>query len=924
MANIFLRAGILMLALAFSACAPDGVAGDKTTDEKDDKAKAEAAIPVEVAQPVRGEMLAMYSGTATLEAEADAEVIAKVGGEVRRLFVEEGDHVRAGQVLAQLDDRQLRLQAAQTRAARAKAERDFNRQVELHEKGLVSAGAFEGLKYDLDNQVAADDIAQLNLSYSRCAHLSPASSPFDTSSWARRSRSAPACFRISDPTPLKANVFVPERELARLKPGQLASINVDALAGRSFPATVKLVSPVVDAATATFKVTLEVNDPKGDLKPGMFARVGIVFERRTDALTIPRVALLDTDGSSNVFVVTAGKAEQRAIKTGLNNAGRIEIIEGLKGNEQVVVVGQNGLKDGNPVRVVSLDQTQEELVRDTRGFRDSPARHHRHGDGGGHAARFHFPVAAQGQPAPRSFLPDADHSHRAAGRGAHRGGKPDLAPGGGSRRRGAQRPFGAFGVALRPVRRDHRVHLGHRHGLRGHRSPRTPGHPVAARRGHAPTAAALRSIERAGDAGRVRRRGQHQPNAAASSEERLKFLRRFADDRIKPEIESVEGSAAVKVSGGYEDEVQIYVDQQRLAQLRLSIEQVALRIGAENVNLSGGRLEQGTQRFLVRTVNEFDTLEDMANSVIATVDGQPVYLKDVARVERGYKDRTAITRLNGAECIELAIYKEGDANTVQMAQGIAAKLEALGKTLPAGTRLTPVYDQSKFIASAVSDVKDAAILGGLLSILVLYFFLRDAWATIVTGVVIPVTVVGIFVMMYAFDLTLNVMSLGGIALSVGMLIDNSVVILEAIARRKEAGLSTIDAAREGTAEVATAVTASTLTSVAVFFPMVFVSGIAGQLFRDQALTVTFAQLISLMVGITLVPMLTAWRARLGEPKRIPRPMPANRARHWLRCATICGRYARTCRCNTSCGCPRTRAACCARYGAGSRMDCDSP
>jgi HAE1 family hydrophobic/amphiphilic exporter-1 len=356
-------------------------------------------------------------------------------------------------------------------------------------------------------------------------------------------------------------------------------------------------------------------------------------------------------------------------------------------------------------------------------------------------------------------------------------------------------------------------------------------------------------------------------NRAGSHEDRLKFLRRFADDRIKPEIESVEGSAAVKVSGGFEDEVQIYVDQQRLAQLRLSIEQVAKRIGAENVNLSGGRLEQGTQRFLVRTVNEFDTLDDMANAVIATVDGQPVYLKDVARVERGYKDRTAITRLNGAECIELAIYKEGDANTVQLAQGIRGKLEALEKTLPAGTKLVPVYDQSKFIASAVSDVKDAAILGGLLSILVLYFFLRDAWATIVTGIVIPVTVVGIFVMMYAFDLTLNVMSLGGIALSVGMLIDNSVVILEAIARRKEAGLSTIDAAREGTAEVATAVTASTLTSVAVFFPMVFVSGIAGQLFRDQALTVTFAQLISLMVGITLVPMLTAWRARLGDKEQ---------------------------------------------------------
>ena len=357
MANILLRAGIVMLALALSACAPDGVAGDKSAKEKDEKAKADAAIPVEVAQPARGEMLAMYSGTATLEAEADAEVIAKVGGEVRRLFVEEGDHVGAGQVLAQLDDRQLRLQAAQTRAARAKAQRDFNRQVELHSKGLVSAGAFENLKYDLDNQVAADDIAQLNLSYSEIR------APFAGIVAVRHIKLGQeiaigtSVFRVTDPTPLKANVFVPERELARLKPGQSASISVDALAGRSFPATVRLVSPVVDAATATFKVTLEVNDPKGDLKPGMFARVGIVFERRADALTIPRLALLDTDGSSNVFVVTAGKAEQRAIKTGLSSAGRVEVIEGLKGNEQVVVVGQNGLKDGNPVRVVTLEQT---------------------------------------------------------------------------------------------------------------------------------------------------------------------------------------------------------------------------------------------------------------------------------------------------------------------------------------------------------------------------------------------------------------------------------------------------------------------------------------------------------------------------------------------------------------------------------------
>ena len=349
-----------------------------------------------------------------------------------------------------------------------------------------------------------------------------------------------------------------------------------------------------------------------------------------------------------------------------------------------------------------------------------------------------------------------------------------------------------------------------------------------------------------------------------SSEERLKFLRRFADDRIKPEIEAIEGSAAVKVSGGLEDEVQIFVDQQRAAQLKLDVRAISERLGNANVNLSGGRLEQGTQRFLVRTVNEFKTLDEMAGAVIATVDDRPVYLKDVARLVRGYKERTAVTRLDGRECIELAVYKEGDANTVQLAHAVGARLTELRKHLPAGSEIRSVYDQSKFISGSVNEVRNAAIYGGLLSVFVLYFFLRDARATLVASVVIPVSVIGIFVLMQFFKLTLNVMSLGGIALSVGTLIDNSVVILEAIARRRESGASAVEAARAGTKEVAMAVTASTFTSVAVFFPLVFVSGIAGQLFRDQALTVTIAHLLSLISALTLVPMLAAWRGDMAN------------------------------------------------------------
>ena len=347
------------------------------------------------------------------------------------------------------------------------------------------------------------------------------------------------------------------------------------------------------------------------------------------------------------------------------------------------------------------------------------------------------------------------------------------------------------------------------------------------------------------------------------SESRLKSLRRLAEDRVKSELEAEEGTAAVKVSGGLEDEIQIRVDQQRLSQLGISIGQISERIRSENVNLSGGRLEEGNQRFLVRTLNEFQSVDEFRDAIIAYVAERPIYLRDVATVEQGYKDREAITRVKGQESVELAIYKEGDANTVQVAERIDRRLSALRKTLPENFELITVYDQSTFISSAVSDVRLAAILGGLIAIFVLYGFLRDARATTIVGIAIPVSVIGTFLLMYTNDISLNIMSLGGIALAVGMLVDNSIVVLENIVRKKEQGEGILEAAQNGTTEVGSAVVAATLTTIAVFFPMVFISGIAGQLFKDQALTVTFALIFSLIVALTLIPML----ASLGAQSR---------------------------------------------------------
>jgi HAE1 family hydrophobic/amphiphilic exporter-1 len=349
--------------------------------------------------------------------------------------------------------------------------------------------------------------------------------------------------------------------------------------------------------------------------------------------------------------------------------------------------------------------------------------------------------------------------------------------------------------------------------------------------------------------------------ASESAEARLKALRRLAEDRIKTDLEAQEGTAAVKVSGGLEDEIQIRVDQQKLSQLGLSIEQIASRIRAENVNLSGGRLEEGNQRFLVRTLNEFQSVDEFRDAIVARVADQPVYLRDVATVERGYKEREAITRVKGRESVELAVYKEGDANTVQVARRIEQRLDRIRNSLPDDIELVKIYDQSTFISSAVNDVRVAALLGGLIAIFVLYGFLRDSRATTIVGIAIPVSVIGTFLLMYVNNISLNIMSLGGIALAVGMLVDNSIVVLENIVRKKEQGEGLVEAAQNGTSEVASAVTAATLTTIAVFFPMVFISGIAGQLFRDQALTVTFALVFSLIVALTLIPMLASLGAR---------------------------------------------------------------
>ncbi len=340
-----------LMAAALAGTLAAGCSNGKAKD-KDGAADKETAVPVEIQPVKRGEMVAVYSGTAPIEAHDEAMVVAKVGGEVRQIYVEEGDFVQAGQVLARLDGDRLRLTLAQTDANLRKLERDYKRTLDLSEKGLVSKSTAENTKYDLDALRAAYDSARLELNYTEIrAPIAGVVSARNIKVGNTISPNDPT-FTVTNLDPLLAYVHVPEKEYRKIASGQGAEVVVDALGGQSFKGSISRISPTVDPQTGTFRARVEVPDPTRTLKPGMFARVNIVYERRQDALQLPRTAILDADGQQSVYVVADGKAQQRVIRTGLANGGWIEVLDGLQGDEKVVTVGQAGLKTGTPVKVV--------------------------------------------------------------------------------------------------------------------------------------------------------------------------------------------------------------------------------------------------------------------------------------------------------------------------------------------------------------------------------------------------------------------------------------------------------------------------------------------------------------------------------------------------------------------------------------------
>jgi HAE1 family hydrophobic/amphiphilic exporter-1 len=341
-----------------------------------------------------------------------------------------------------------------------------------------------------------------------------------------------------------------------------------------------------------------------------------------------------------------------------------------------------------------------------------------------------------------------------------------------------------------------------------------------------------------------------------SGDKSVSELEKTAEDFIKPRLERIEGVASISINGGLDQEVEIALTEEVLTGYGLSTGQLAQIIGVENLNTPLGDMKKGTQTINVRQVGEFESINDIKNLMITLPSGQEVQLKEIANVQLKEKKADAKVYTDGKRTVGISIQKSSDANTVKVAQELRKEIEKIQNELQ-GANLNIFLDTATYVESSIDNVKQSALIGGLLAILILFLFLRHLKSTLVIGISIPISVIATFILIYFNGITLNMMTLSGLTLGVGMLVDNSIVVLENIFRYRTEGVEIKESAITGANEVRNAIIASTLTTVVVFLPLSFTEGMVSIMFRDFSMTVVMSLIASLLIALTLVPMLSS-------------------------------------------------------------------
>jgi HAE1 family hydrophobic/amphiphilic exporter-1 len=332
--------------------------------------------------------------------------------------------------------------------------------------------------------------------------------------------------------------------------------------------------------------------------------------------------------------------------------------------------------------------------------------------------------------------------------------------------------------------------------------------------------------------------------------------RQIIDDQIKYRIERQPGVAAADVYGGLDREIHVNLLPEKINALGLPLDEILTRIKAENVNVPAGTLDRGNLEVMVRTPGEYTSLDELANTVIAIREGVPIQLKEIAGIEDAWQKVTRIVKVNGKPGIRMAVNKQSGKNTVEVAKGVLEEIRRINVDIPQ-IKVIPIIDTSDYIQRSISNVGHSILYGGALAILVLLFFLRNIRSTTVIATAIPISVIATFTLMYFGGFTLNLMTLGGLALGIGMLVDNAIVVLENIYRLRESGVPADRAAVDGSEQVTSAIIASTLTTLVVFLPLIFVRGMSGVMFKQLSYVVSFALACSLATALTLVPTLSS-------------------------------------------------------------------
>jgi len=334
-------------------------------------------------------------------------------------------------------------------------------------------------------------------------------------------------------------------------------------------------------------------------------------------------------------------------------------------------------------------------------------------------------------------------------------------------------------------------------------------------------------------------------------------LRRLAEDRISASIERIEGVASASISGGLKREIKVLLNPKKLNSYNVSGSKVVQRLRRENLQIPGGLIDDEHREFSVKTSGEYENVDQIKNTVIGSHQGEPIYLKNIAHVVDGYREKTEVLRNNGQSAIMLVIQKQSDANTVRTVERISNKLPKIKKEVGQTFSFNTLWDQADFIKKSLSNLSNTAIQAFILAFLVILFFLRHIRSSAIAAISIPISVVITFFVLQQVGMTLNIISMAGLALAIGMLIDNSIVVLENIFRHKQLGKDIRIAADEGTTEVGMAITASTLTTLAIFVPILFVPGIAGVMFNDMVVAIVASLSVSLLVALTLIPLLSS-------------------------------------------------------------------